>query len=37
MKLENFDEAVKAYSHALTEHRNADSLQALQKVSKNFI
>lgn len=34
MKQEKFAEAVTAYSDALTEHRNADSLQALQKAEK---
>jgi len=33
-KQEKYQEAVDAYSMALTEHRNADSLQALQKVGK---
>jgi len=33
-KLENYDEAIKAYNSALTEHRNPDSLNALRKVEK---
>jgi len=33
-KQEKYQEAIDAYSMALTEHRNADSLQALQKVEK---
>lgn len=36
MKQEKYAEAVGAYSTALTEHRNADTLQALQKVTHSL-
>jgi len=32
--LTNYDEAIKAYNHALTENRNPESLNALKKVEK---
>ncbi len=32
MKQEKYAEAIDAYNRALTEHRNADSLNALRKV-----
>jgi len=34
MRQEKFTEAVEAYSQALTEHRTADTLQALQRAEK---
>jgi hypothetical protein len=32
MKLEQYAEAIDSYNHALTEHRNPESLTALRKV-----